>query len=129
MEAKAKLIALETSDSMNSMGGQYLLGTIYQKSNVKKSIRFFKNSLTYPLRNIEFSVEIMQSISGSYLKLRKYENAYTWMKVLQLFSPEFSNISEQGLNKFANQNRLRKRKLDELAVDIVERIEIGTYQP
>jgi len=129
MEAKAKLIALETSDSMNSMGGQYLLGTIYQKSNVNKSIRFFKNSLTYPLRNIEFSVEIMQSISGSYLKLRKYENAYTWMKVLQLFSPEFSNISEQGLDKFANQNRLRKRKLDELAVDIVERIEIGTYQP
>ena len=129
MEAKAKLIALETSDSMKSMGGQYLLGTIYQKSNVRKSVRFFKNSLTYPLRNIEFSVEIMQSISGSYLKLKQYENAYIWMKVLQLFSPEYSNISDQGLDKFANQNRLRKSKLNELAEKIIEEIEAGNYRP
>lgn len=129
MKAKAKLIALESSKSMRSMGGQYLLGTIYQKSNIQKSIRFFKNSLTYPLRNIEFSVEIMQSISGSYLKLRKYENAYVWMKVLQLFSPEYSNISDQGLDKFANQNRLRKRKLDELAEKIIDEIKAGNYRP
>lgn len=129
MEAKAKLTALESSRSMRSMGGQYLLGTIYQKSNIQKSIRFFKNSLTYPLRHIEFSVEIMQSISGSYLKLKQYDNAYVWMKVLLLFSPEHSNISDQSLDKFANQNRLRKRKLDDLAEKIIEDIEAGNYRP
>ena len=127
--AKAKLIALETSDSMKTMGGQYLLGTLYQRSNVEKSINFFKNSLKYPTRSVEFSVEIMQSIIGSYLKLKKYPNAYTWMKVLQIFSPEHLKISEQGLEKFINQHQLNEAKLDKLAHAVIERIETGYYRP
>ncbi len=125
--ALEKLLALEGSKAIENTESQFNLATYYVKRDIKKAFNFLFHALELYKQGEEINSEIFKSLTTLFLDKKKYNQAYIWLKVLNLHSLEDDENTEKTLDNYAEAFNLDRDLLDKVAKTTLKNIEAGTF--
>ncbi len=128
-DALEKFLALEGTKNLETPESQHELATYYAKIDIDKTLQLLFHALELHQPGKVINVEIFKSLSSIFSDKKKVKQAYIWLKVLQLYSPEDEDISEGTLSNFAVIYKLDSGFLDKVATSTLNKIETNTFIP
>ena len=126
-KALQKFLALEGSKALESTESQFNLATYYTKRDPNKTIKILYRALELYQPSKPLNIEILKSLTTIFEDKKEYKQAYVWLKVLQLYSPDEKEISDDGLFRFKNQYDLDFKILDKVASITFDKIQDGEF--
>ena len=127
-EALAKFLKMEGSGVLETPSSQFNLATYYAKRDPNKTLSLLFHALELYRPNEEVNTEIFKSISTIFEDKKEYKQAYIWLKVLQLHTPDDETINDKTLKKYIKVFALDAPFLNKVAESTLDKIESGTFK-
>lgn len=126
--ALEKFKALEGSHQLETPELQFFMASYYTKIDEKKTLMLLYHALELYKEGDVINVELLKSLITIFTDKAEYKKAYIWLKVLYLYRPDDSDISENSLINFAQLHRLNAEFLDKVANSTLDKIESGQFK-
>lgn len=126
-ESLAKFLALEGSGKLETPESQFELATYYTKIDQDKTLQLLFHSLELYKENDEINNEVFKALSSIFDDKNEPKQAYIWLKVLQLYTPDDEHLTDDTLVNYVNNHHLDKEFLDQVAITTLEKIKSLTF--
>lgn len=127
-KALAKFLKMEGSAALETPESQFNLATYYAKRDPKKTLSLLFHALELNKPNSEVNPEIFKSITTIFTDKKEYKQAYIWLNILHIYSPEDKDISKDTLAQYSEAYGLNAKFLNDVALSTIEKIEQGQFQ-
>ncbi len=125
----AKFLALEGTKAVEDPESQYNLASYYVKRDRDKTLSLLLHALELYKIDDEINEDIFKSLTTLFIDQNKYKQAYIWLKVLALHSPDDNEFSQQTLTAYIQKFNLDENFLNKVAASTLANIEQGTFSP
>jgi len=125
--ALKEFLQLEGDPILENSTAQYHLATYYIKRDSNKTLGLLYRSLELHQPGTELSPEILQSLVTIFTKIKKYKQAYIWLRTYQLLQDEPNEMIETSLNSYQQENALDTDFLDKVASSTLAKIKAGQF--
>ncbi|SEL11785.1 Protein of unknown function [Colwellia chukchiensis] len=125
--ALQKFIALEGSKLLEQPHRQINLASYYAKRDANKTLKLLYRALELYPNDAVIDTEIFQSIASIFADKQEYKQAYIWSKILYLYQPDESNITDKSLTDYSELHHLDRQFLDRVAASTLKLIESGEF--
>jgi len=126
-ESLAKFLALEGTPELETPDSQHELATYYVKRDLNKTLQLLFHALELYQAGDELNVEIFKSLSSIFAETNKEKQAYIWLKILQLYAPEDTDINEATLTNYVKKYSLDGKFLDKVALSTLNKIKEAQF--
>lgn len=126
--ALAKFLALEGSPELETPESQHELATYYVKRDLNKTLQLLFHALELYQVGDEINVEIFKSLSSIFAETQNEKQAYIWLKVLQLYAPEDTDINDKTLIDYVKKFDLNSDFLNKVAQSTIEKIKKAQFK-
>jgi len=123
-----KFLAMEGSALLESPDGQFNLASYYIKSNDSKTLSLLFHALELYQEGEQINDEIFSSLATIFQGNNKTKQAYIWLKVYHLYSPDKESVTDQSLIEFAKAHHLKQNLLDQVAEQTLANIQQSTFK-
>lgn len=126
-ESLAKLLTLEGTKTIENTQSQVNLATYYVKRDIQKAFSFLFHALELYKPGEEINSEIFQTLTTLFLDKKQYKQAYIWLKVLSLYTPNDNESANKALDNYAEAFQLDRDFLDKVASTTLKNIKAGSF--
>lgn len=126
--ALKQFIAKEKSNELNSSELQFFLATYYTKIDAHKTLGLLYRALELYKPEDKLNIEIFKSLSTLFTDKKEFKQSYIWSKVLKLYHPEDTDITDKSLQNFASLYQLDTKFLDKVAQNTLDKILDGAFK-
>ena len=126
--ALENFLKLEGMPALENPESQFNLATYYIKRDPDKTLSLLFRSLELLKADQTVNKEVFKSLTTIFTDQNEYKQAYIWLKVLNLYDPEDTSISEKTLEKYSLGYDLDAKFLNQVAAATLEKIEAGTFE-
>lgn len=123
-----KFLAMEGSALLETPNAQFALATYYIKTDETKTLALLFHALELYKENEEINDEIFSSLATIFQGDNKVKQAYIWLKIYHLYTPDKESVTDQSLIDFANTHQLKQSLLDQVAEQTLANIEQSTFK-
>jgi hypothetical protein len=123
--ALKRFLSLEGSNDLESPELQFNLATYYSKFDSEKTIGLLFHALELIEDESQINSEIFNTLSTLYLSKDKYQQAYIWSKILDIYQP--SKVDMGIFDNYALFSRAEKEKLERTAKITLDKIKDGKF--
>ncbi|MDO6446917.1 DUF2989 domain-containing protein [Colwellia sp. 1_MG-2023] len=121
-QALEKFLALEGTKVLETPESQYELATYYIKRDQDKTLQLLFHALELNKLESEVNPEIFKSLSSIFADKKQPKQSYIWLRVLQLYMPEDTSLSQSTLDNYVQLNNLDVNFLNKVAETTLDKI-------
>ncbi|MCJ8321808.1 MAG: DUF2989 domain-containing protein [Colwellia sp.] len=126
--ALSNFLAMEGSGVLETPEGQFNLASYYIKVDDAKTLSLLFHALELYQEGDQINNEIFSSLATIFQGDNKVKQAYIWLKIYHLYSPEKESVTEKSLINFAKTHHLKQSLLDKVAEQTLANIERSTFK-
>jgi len=123
-----KFLAMEGSAALETPNGQFNLASYYIKSDDSKTLSLLFHALELYQEGEQINDEIFSSLATIFQGNNKVKQAYIWLKIYHLYSPDKEGVTDQSLIDFAKLHHLKQPLLDQVAEQTLVNIEQSAFK-
>ncbi|UUO22280.1 DUF2989 domain-containing protein [Colwellia sp. M166] len=124
----AKFVALEGNELLEKPNRQVNLASFYAKRDPNKTLKLLYHALELYESDATLDTEIFKSIASIFADKKEHKQAYIWSKILHLYNPEDTNITDKSLDSYAKGSGLNHEFLDKVANSTLNKIIAGKFK-
>ena len=117
-----KFLALEGTKELETPESQYELATYYIKRDKDKTLQLLFHALELNTLENPVNPEIFKSLSSIFADKKQPKQSYIWLRILQLYMPEDTSLSQKTLDSYVQLNNLDVNFLDKVADTTLDKI-------
>ncbi|MGB2739323.1 MAG: DUF2989 domain-containing protein [Cognaticolwellia sp.] len=125
--ALGKFTALEGNALLEKPNRQVNLASFYAKRDPQKTLKILYHALELYQPDETLDSEIFKSIASIFADKKEYKQAYIWSKILHIYSPDDTNITDESLESYIRINGLKGEFLDKVAKTTLNKIIDGKF--
>lgn len=122
-----KFLALQGSQQLETPQSQFNLATYYIKRDIDKTLSILFHALELLKPDEKIDSEIFKTLTTIYTDKKEYKQAYVWLKILTLYSPDDETAKDETLQQYIKGYQLDGRFLDQVAETTLEKIRQGRF--
>lgn len=126
-KALTKFLQYEKNGQLETPELQFFLATHYVKIDTHKTIGLLFHALELYQPGDDINIEIFKSLVSIFTDKKEYKKAYIWLKILELYSIENTNITPETLVQYAQGYNLNTERLNKIADITLEKITDGEF--
>jgi hypothetical protein len=126
-QALEKFLALEGTGELETPESQFELATYYIKRDQNKTLQLLFHALELYKDGDDINPEIFKSLSSIFADKKQPKQSYIWLRVLQLYMPDDSSLSQTTLDNYVALNHLKVDFLDKVAETTLDKILSETF--
>ncbi|WDE09661.1 DUF2989 domain-containing protein [Thalassomonas haliotis] len=122
-----KFLRLEGSPELETPASQLNLATYYAKRDPDKTLDLLFHALELYQAGDVIDSEIFKSLTTIFTDKKEYKQAYIWLKIMRLYDPEDTDLTEKSLKNYQEAFQLDSDFLDQVADTTLDKIKAGQF--
>ena len=123
-----RFLKLEGTPELETPDSHLNLATYYAKRDPNKTLALLFHALELYQPGDVINSEIFKSLTTIFTDKKEYKQAYIWLKILRLYAPDDTEITDKSLANFQETFQLDGDFLEKVADVTLDKIKAGEFK-